>query len=41
MDFAVALVVVIILGVLNVLIGYETLNDLLQLVVNENEREVH
>ena len=34
MDFAVALVVVIILGVLNVLIGYETLNDLL---VNENE----
>lgn len=38
MDFAVALVVVIILGVLNVLIGYETLNDLL---VNENEGEVH
>jgi hypothetical protein len=38
MDFAVALVVVIILGVLNVLIGYETLNDLL---VNENDGEVH
>ena len=38
MDFAVALVVVIMLGALNVLIGYETLNDLL---VNENEGEVH